>query len=284
MLSILLQKILPHHLLSRIMLRMTRIRIGWIKNLQIRAVVSIFKVQLDELENPDPLSYEHFNAFFTRALKPDARPIANIDNTNVYCSPVDGTISQFGEIRDGKLYQAKGIDYSLAELLGGDKAVTENFDRGHFTTIYLSPRDYHRIHMPASGTLQSMTYIPGRLFSVADSVVEHLPNLFTRNERIVSIFQTTNGPLAVILVGALFVGCMDTVWAGQVTPPHGQSIRHNDYEDSTALTLNKGTEMGRFNMGSTVIVVWPDMALSWNESMQAGGTLKMGQEMAKLEI
>jgi phosphatidylserine decarboxylase len=283
MFSILLQKILPHHLLSRIMLQLTRLRIRWIKDLQINAVIRIFNVQMDELQNPDPRSYQHFNAFFTRALKSGARPISEPDNSNTYCSPVDGTISQFGHVHDGRLFQAKGIDYSLLELIGSDEAAAQQFENGNFATIYLSPRDYHRVHMPAAGTLQSMTYIPGRLFSVADALVENLPNLFTRNERIVSIFHTANGPLAVVLVGAFFVGCMDTIWAGQVTPPHGQCIKRVQYEDNNAVTLNKGDEMGRFNMGSTVILLWPETTLHWNDCMQAGATLRLGQQIASIE-
>jgi phosphatidylserine decarboxylase len=282
MFSVILQTILPHHLLSRIMLRFLRIRWVWVKNLQIRFVIKFFNVDMTQVENPDINRYEHFNAFFTRAMKVDARPVQYADDQTSYCSPVDGTVSQFGEIENNQLLQAKNINYSLLELVGGKQDIANLFTDGHFATIYLSPRDYHRIHMPASGQLQSMTYVPGRLFSVADELVENLPNLFNRNERIINIFQTGHGPLAVILVGAIFVGCMDTVWHGRVTPPHRRDIRHTNYEQHNAPSLRKGEEMGRFNMGSTVIVLWPRSSLSWNGAMSVGTSLIMGQEIASL--
>jgi len=281
MFSVILQTVLPHHLLSRLMLHFLRIRWVWLKNLQIRLVIKAFNVDMKQVATPELSSFEHFNAFFTRAMKPAARPIAAMDNTNSYCSPVDGTVSQFGDIRDNRLMQAKGIDYSLPELVGGRQDIAGLFTNGHFSTIYLSPRDYHRIHMPASGKLVSMTYIPGRLFSVADQLVDNLPNLFTRNERVVCLFETDHGPMAVILVGAIFVGCMDTVWHGMVSPPHRHAIEHIDYEEGNAPALNKGEEMGRFNMGSTVIVLWPDQAMAWNEAFTRGATVKMGQEIVE---
>jgi phosphatidylserine decarboxylase len=282
MFSIFLQTILPHHLLSRIMLRFLRIRWAWVKNLQIRFVVKHFNVDMTQVENPDIHSYENFNAFFTRAMKADARPIHHADNKASFCSPVDGTVSQYGRIEHNQLLQAKNINYSLLELVADKQDIANLFTDGYFATIYLSPRDYHRIHMPASGQLRSMTYVPGRLFSVADELVENLPNLFNRNERIINLFQTEHGPLAVILVGAIFVGCMDTVWHGRVTPPHRRDIQHTNYEQGNAPSLRKGEEMGRFNMGSTVIVLWPRSNLSWNGAMSVGASLIMGQEIAKL--
>ena len=279
MLNVILQTLLPHHLLSRIMLRLLRIRWGWLKNLQIRFVIWKFNVDMSQVENPDINSYEHFNAFFTRAMKNSARPIHEADNAGSYCSPVDGTISQLGHIEDGQLLQAKGIDYSLLELVGGHDEIAEQFNDGHFATIYLSPRDYHRIHMPATGRLVSMTYIPGRLFSVADSLVQNLPNLFNRNERVVCLFETEHGPLAIILVGAIFVGCMDTVWHGTVTPPHRAEIDHEEYAPERAPTLNKGDEMGRFNMGSTVIALWPAGKFNWNASLMPGSSITMGSAL-----
>ncbi len=281
MFSVFLQTILPHHLLSRIMLRFLRLRVTWLKNLQIKFVINKFNVDMSQVENPDINSFEHFNAFFTRAMKADARPVNEPDNTNKYCSPVDGRVSQFGDINNDNLMQAKGIDYSLLELVGGKQDLAEQFSGGHFSTIYLSPRDYHRIHMPAGGTLKSMTYVPGRLFSVADKLVQNLPNLFNRNERVVCIFDTDNGPLAVILVGAIFVGCMDTVWAGTVSPPHRSSVERTDYDNETAPTLNKGEEMGRFNMGSTVILLWPDQGMNWAEDFTVGASVKMGKHIAE---
>jgi phosphatidylserine decarboxylase len=280
MFSVFLQTILPHHFLSRIMLRFLRIRWVWLKNLQIKFVIKQFNVDMSQVETPELSNFEHFNAFFTRAMKADARPIAQADNIDSYCSPVDGTVSQFGQIQDNKLMQAKCIDYSLLELVGGKQEIAEQFTNGHFATIYLSPRDYHRIHMPASGKLKSMTYIPGRLFSVAEGLVENLPNLFTRNERIVCLFETENGPMVVILVGAIFVGCMDTVWHGTVSPPHRSSIEHIDYDTTKAPTLRKGEEMGRFNMGSTVITLWPDQKMTWDKNFNCNNSVKMGQEIA----
>ena len=282
MIAVFFQTILPHHLLSRIMLRFLRIRWEWLKNIQIRFVIKRFNVDMSQVETPELDNFEHFNAFFTRAMQADARPIAALDNANSYCSPVDGTVSQFGAIRDDRLLQAKGIEYSLRELVGNDEAITEQFSNGHFTTMYLSPRDYHRIHMTAAGTLKSMTYIPGRLFSVADKLVENLPNLFTRNERVACLFETENGPMMMILVGAIFVGCMDTVWHGTVSPPHRQSIEKIKYEHAVAPSLRKGEEMGRFNMGSTVIVLWPNRKLQWNSHFTQGAKVIMGQEIATL--
>ena len=261
------------------MLHFLRIRWVWLKNLQIMFVIKAFNVDMTQVATAELSSFEHFNAFFTRAMKPAARPIAAIDNTDHYCSPVDGTVSQFGDIRNNQLMQAKGIDYSLLELVGGDDNIAEQFTNGHFATIYLSPRDYHRIHMPATGRLKSMTYIPGRLFSVADELVENLPHLFTRNERVVCLFETDNGPMTVILVGAIFVGCMDTVWHGTVSPPHRHTTEQIEYDANDAPMLNKGAEMGRFNMGSTVIMLWPDQPMTWEKSFTCGATVQMGQEM-----
>lgn len=278
MFSVFLQTILPHHLLSRIMLRFLRMRWRWLKNLQIQFVINKFNVDMSQVANPDIDSFEHFNAFFTRAMKADARPIHETDNAEDYCSPVDGTVSEFGAINNDQLTQAKGVNYSLQELVGGRHEIADQFSNGHFTTIYLSPRDYHRIHMPASGTLKSMTYVPGRLFSVADKLVQNLPNLFNRNERVVCLFETEHGPMAVIMVGAIFVGCMDTVWAGTVSPPHRSSVEHSEYDGS--ISLGKGEEMGRFNMGSTVIVLWPDQNMQWSDNFTVGTSVTMGQHIA----
>lgn len=280
MFSVILQTILPHHLLSRLMLRLLRIRWVWVKNLQIRLVIKQFNVDMEQVATPELSNFEHFNAFFTRRLKPEARPIAAIENTNHYCSPVDGTVSQFGHIQDGKLIQAKEIDYSLLELIGGNKNIAGQFNNGHFATIYLSPRDYHRIHMPTDGKLISMTYIPGRLFSVANRLVKNLPNLFNRNERVVCLFETDNGPIAIIQVGAIFVGCIDTVWHGTVSPPHGRHIKHFQYQADHAPVLKKGDEMGRFNMGSTVITLWSNQSMIWNKNFTCDAIVKMGQEIA----
>ena len=280
MISVIFQTLLPHHLLSRLMLHFLRIRWVWLKNLQIRFVIWKFRVDMREVETPSLSSFEHFNAFFTRALKPECRPIDAPQDIHSYCSPVDGTVSQFGHIDHDQLLQAKGINYSLSELVGNQQDIAAAFTDGSFATIYLSPRDYHRIHMPAGGRLTSMTYIPGRLFSVADPLVENLPNLFTRNERVVCLFETESGPLAVILVGAIFVGCMDTVWHGTVSPPHRHDIERIDYTATDAPVLAKGDEMGRFNMGSTVILLWPNRSMDWNKQFLPGEAVKMGQQIS----
>lgn len=283
MFSVILQILLPHHLLSRLILHFLRIRWRWLKNLQIRFVIQRFEINMSQAENPDIESYEHFNAFFTRAIKATARPVANPTDTKSFCSPVDGTISQHGPITGDQLLQAKGIGYALPELIGGKTDIAKPFTHGYFATIYLSPRDYHRIHMPANGKLLSMTYIPGRLFSVADKMVQSLPGLFNRNERIVCVFETDNGPIAVILVGAIFVGCMETVWHGTVTPPRRSSIHHISYNDDTAPALSKGQEMGRFNMGSTVIVLWSHKGVCWYKNCAPGSPVDMGQEIAIIQ-
>lgn len=280
MFSLILQIILPHHLLSRLIMRFLRIRWRWLKSLQIRFVICRFNVDMSPVENPDIDSFEHFNAFFTRAMKAEARPISKADSNNDYCSPVDGTVSEFGVIRNDRLTQAKGIDYSLLELVGNQPDIATRFINGHFLTIYLSPRDYHRIHMPASGVLRCMVYVPGRLFSVADKLVQNLPNLFNRNERVICLFETSNGPMAIIMVGAIFVGCMDTVWAGTVSPPHRSKVERTNYNNENSPQLNKGDEMGRFNMGSTVIVLWPGQHMDWSLHFTVGSTsIKMGQHI-----
>lgn len=280
MLNAILQTLLPHHLLSRLMLRFLRIRLRWLKNLQIKWVIRQFDVDMTPSQTTDWADFEHFNAFFTRAMKPEARPIAAHTDNNSYCSPVDGVVSQFGGIHQGRLLQAKGMDYSLLTLVGGKRDVADDFVGGHFATIYLAPKNYHRVHMPAAGKLQSMIYVPGRLFSVADSLVNHLPGLFNRNERIVCLFETAHGSLAVIMVGAIFVGCLETVWHGVVSPPQRRAIERTDYTADDAIALSKGDELGRFNMGSTVIVLWAARDMAWMETFACGEAVRMGQQIA----
>jgi len=262
------------------MLRFLRLRWFWLKNLQIRLFIDRFKIDMSQVRHPDITSFEHFNAFFVRAMRADARPIYQPDNSRSYCSPVDGTVSCFGLINKAKLIQAKGIDYSLTELVGTRDDIIEQFRDGCFATIYLSPCDYHRVHMPAAGRLKSMTCVPGRLFSVSDRFVRNLSNLFNRNERVVCLFDTDHGCVALVLVGAIFVGCMDTVWHGTVTPPHRSSIQHVEYNPDDAPYLNKGDEMGRFNMGSTVIVLWSAQDMQWNDDFIVGESVQMGNNIA----
>ncbi|ABI56216.1 archaetidylserine decarboxylase [Alkalilimnicola ehrlichii MLHE-1] len=244
---------LPHHAISRMVHWAVRVETPWFKNLLIKAFIRVFKVDMSEALEEDPTAYPTFNAFFTRALKPEARPLP--DDPDAILSPADGTISQMGPIERDTIFQAKGHSFTTAELLGGDEALAEEFRDGWFATIYLSPRDYHRVHMPMTGTLRQMIHIPGRLFSVAPFTVRTVPKLFARNERVACIFDTDRGPMAVVLVGAINVGSIETVWAGEITPPAGIRAQYSNYEADNAPTIARGHEMGRFNMGSTVITL-----------------------------
>lgn len=276
-LFILLQYLLPHHLLSGLMHAITRVEWPPLKNYLIRRVIDMYKVDMSAAADPVPHNYPSFNAFFTRQLTEDARPVSAGENI---CSPVDGTVSQAGRIMNGRIFQAKRHTYSLSELLGGNEQLADEFNNGHFATIYLSPRDYHRIHMPASATLRSMTHVPGRLFSVSPLTTREVPRLFSRNERLVNIFDTANGPFAVIMVGAIFVSSMDTVWAGTVTPKRLQPTNWS-YNELDDISLQKGQEMGRFNMGSTVILLFPENSIEWHEDLSPGSKLLMGQDIAQ---
>jgi phosphatidylserine decarboxylase len=279
-LFVLLQYVLPHHFLSYLMHQLTRSEWVWLKNLAIKQAIKLYRVNMDEAAEPNPENYRSFNAFFTRKLLPNARPI--VDAENSICSPVDGAVSQYGEICDGRIFQAKGHDYSLQELMGGDASLSAQFDGGSFATIYLSPRDYHRIHMPLEGELKEMIHVPGRLFSVNAITTEQVPRLFARNERVVSIFETEIGPVAVILVGAIFVASIDTVWAGAVAPNHRGVKRWNYGGALQKSTLLKGAEMGRFNMGSTVILLFGKESITWENRLSAGLPLRMGEQIASI--
>ncbi len=240
------------------------------KNTLIRKFIDLYKVDMDEALETNPVRYRSFNDFFTRALHPNARPVNEDENSIV--SPADGILSQAGDIENGAIFQAKGHDYSLLELLGGDLVWSRRFEEGSFATIYLSPRDYHRVHMPFTGTLQKMIHVPGRLFSVNDTTTRRVPGLFARNERVVCLFETELGPMAVILVGALFVASIETVWAGTITPVSRQ-VRRWEYPPTPPdepVRLEKGEEMGRFNMGSTVILLFGKDVLDWLEEFEAG--------------
>jgi len=275
-----LQYLLPHHLLSAMMYRFTRIRWTPAKNLAIRRVIDLYGVEMDEALEPDPTRYASFNDFFTRALRPDARPLD--DSRDAVLCPADGTLSQAGEIRDGRIIQAKGRDYSLLELLGGDEQWSERFAGGRFATVYLSPRDYHRVHMPLDGQLKRMLHLPGRLFAVNPTTARLVPRLFARNERVVCLFETPAGPMAVILVGAIFVGGIDTVWAGTVAPA-GRRIANWSYgKTEPVVRLRKGAEMGRFNMGSTVILLYGQEGVRWADSLVPGAKLRMGERIGRV--
>ncbi|MBU0656828.1 MAG: phosphatidylserine decarboxylase [Gammaproteobacteria bacterium] len=269
--------ILPHHFISRLVFRLTRIQCPTVVPGAIRLFSDIFKVNLTEAVNPDPESYKTFNEFFTRPLKPELRPLA--EGANVLASPVDGRISQMGKIEEGRIFQAKGHYYSALELLGGDEKRAAPFMNGQFMTIYLSPRDYHRIHMPLSGSLTEQVYVPGRLFSVAGHTARTIPRLFARNERVVAMFDTEFGKLAMVLVGAINVAAIETVWDGLVTPPQGWGVKRQTFPD---VVLEKGAEMGRFNMGSTVILLLENADMQWEKGLAEDKPLKLGEHLASL--
>lgn len=272
------QYLIPHHLLSVAMHWLAGCRVVWFKSLFIRFIVANYKVNVAEAAQTDLTSYPSFNAFFTRALRSDVRPVA--EGCNRVVSPVDGAISQLGPINTGRIIQAKGRDYSVLELLGGDQALAKQFEQGQFATIYLSPRDYHRIHMPLMGKLQQMRYIPGKLFSVSPRTARTVPNLFARNERVVTVFETELGPMVLVLVGAIFVGSMETVWANKITPPYGKNIQHWHYDGEQAVVLKKGQEMGRFNMGSTVVMLLPQQSQLFKQELVPGAAIQLGQAMS----
>jgi phosphatidylserine decarboxylase len=251
--SILLQYLLPHRLLSRIVFKATRWTWKPWKNFLIGQITRRFNVDLKEAVQQDPSAYAHFNAFFTRELKPGARPV-DAEPAAMLC-PADGHISQSGPIRAGRIFQAKGQDYSVTELLADETAALP-YSEGSFVTVYLSPRDYHRVHMPLNGTLVSTTHVPGRIFSVAPNAVAYVPRLFARNERLVCHFEGESGPFALVLVGALLVSSVSTVWGDLEIPPYASRICSRDYR-KRGISLGRGAEMGRFNMGSTVILLLP---------------------------
>ncbi|MEA1888604.1 MAG: archaetidylserine decarboxylase [Pseudomonadota bacterium] len=237
---------------------------------------------MSEALEPDPGVYPDFNSFFTRALRPEARPIDQ-ESGQISC-PADSTIIQLGDIQGKQIFQAKGHAYSLVELLGGSEERAWPFLDGRFATTYLSPGDYHRVHMPLSGRLLEMTYIPGRLFSVAPDYTESVPRLFARNERVVSVFQTEAGPMAVVLVGAIFVGSIETMWAGEITPPRGRGIKVTSYAAvDKVIQLERGEEMGRFNMGgSTVIVLFGSESVKWQSGLAPEMRMQFGQTLGRV--
>jgi len=249
---------------------------GWITTALIRWFVGKYGVNMSEAANSDITSYLSFNDFFTRALKPEARPLASA----AWICPVDGAISQFGRIEDGQIFQAKGHRYSTTALVGGDAQLAAQFRDGSFATIYLSPRDYHRIHMPCDGRLLRMMYVPGDLFSVNPVTARGVPGLFARNERLVCVFDTPNGVMVLTLVGATIVGSMATVWHGVVNRSRQGTVREWHYAEQAPVVLKKGDEMGRFLLGSTVVLLFPAGPLQFNLDWQAGGPVQLGEAMA----
>lgn len=269
-----LLRFLPQHLLSAAMYKLARSEVRWLKNLIIGFVVKKFRVDMRLANNEDPLSYPSFNAFFTRTLKPEVRPIANAS----VVSPVDGKVSQCGRIHGDRLIQAKSHEFTLEALLAGDNARAKQFVDGDFATIYLSPRDYHRIHMPLAGTLREMVFVPGELFSVSEETTQIVDGLFARNERVICYFDTEQGPFALILVGAIFVGSMQTVWHGEVKASKGQPQRWV-YEGDVAPSFAKGDEVARFNMGSTTVQLHPKGAIEFLPEI-LGKSVCMGQALS----
>lgn len=270
-----LQYLLPQHGLSRLVHWATRVRTAWFKNLVIRGFVRAFRVDMSDAAETRATAFPTFNAFFTRALVPGARPLPAADRA-IAC-PVDGTVSQAGLAADGRLLQAKDRDYGLAGLVG-DADLGARFAGGSFATIYLAPYNYHRIHMPLDGTLRRMIYLPGRLFSVNAATVRSVPRLFSRNERVVCEFDTAAGPMALVLVGALNVGSIETVWAGEVAPGRPRRRMTVDY-DPGEITLDRGQEMGRFNMGSTVIALFSPGRVELDPGLSPTAVVRMGQSM-----
>ncbi|NQZ29651.1 MAG: phosphatidylserine decarboxylase [Oceanospirillaceae bacterium] len=277
-LFILLQKILPQHLISRIVGAFAQSTHPVIKNQFISWFVARYNVDMSQAKEEDPSSYESFNAFFTRALKDDARPI-DVNSGLVF--PADGAISQLGDINKGRIFQAKGRDFSLSAILGGDSRLVDKFENGRFATIYLSPRDYHRVHMPISGKLIETIYIPGDLYSVNQTTAENIDGLFARNERLVVIFDTEAGPMAMILVGAMIVAGIETPWGGQVCPI-GKALQKQHYSASSKedIFIEKGQEMGRFKLGSTVVLLFAEDAINWKEHLFPQMPTVLGEAMA----
>lgn len=262
------------------MWRLTRCEYKWLLKLILPLFIRQFKVNMKEAKNPDWRSYSSFNNFFTRKLSDDAREISSDKNT--ITSPVDGAVSQLGEINADLIFQAKGHAYSLTQLLGDRKDLGEIFKNGEFNTIYLSPKDYHRIHMPVDGTLKEMIHVPGQLFSVNPTTVENVPALFARNERVICLFDTPAGPMAMILVGAIFVGSIETVWHGEVTPPTRKDIRNWKYEEEN-MSYTKGQEMGRFNMGSTVILLYANDKMAWDKDLKSEQVVRLGEVIGNIK-
>ncbi len=275
-LAVLPQYLLPKQALTALAGRVASARGGRLTTRLISWFVKRYNVNMAEAADPDVANYPTFNEFFTRALKDGARPLAD---ASLIC-PVDGAISQFGAMQKDQIFQAKGHHYSSTALVGGDAALAARFDDGSFATLYLSPRDYHRIHMPCDGRLSRMIYVPGDLFSVNPTTARGVPGLFARNERVVCVFESARGPFVLVLVGATIVGSMATVWHGVVNPPRMGELREWHYEMN--VTLKQGEEMGRFLLGSTVVMLFPNGSLAFNPAWAPGRAIQLGEAMANL--
>lgn len=278
-LFILLQKLLPQHLLSRLVGRLAETqRPKWLKNFLINTFIDHFKVNMSEAKLTTARDFDNFNDFFTRELIDSARPLSDAD----IVQPADGAVSQLGDIEHGLLFQAKGHYYHLYHLLGGDKAAAKRYDEGRFITVYLSPKDYHRLHMPIAGKLLSTTYVPGDLFSVNQTTAENVDGLFARNERLICHFDTEAGPMAMILVGAMIVAGIETVWGGQIAPPPKTPQTLNYAELPAPVELAKGEEMGRFKLGSTVILLFGKDRVKWAEDFESGDDVRLREALGAL--
>jgi phosphatidylserine decarboxylase len=277
-----LQYLLPKHLLSRMVYSLMRSENTWLRNRSLSIFLRGYQVNMDEAVESNPYAYKSFNAFFTRALKPNARPIA--PEPDAFVSPVDGTVSQCGTIAKDSILQAKGQTYSLNELLGGNYERAKKYVGGSFACIYLAPYNYHRIHMPFAGTVRETIYIPGDLFSVNASTARTVPRLFARNERVVCDFQSSHGCFAMSFVGALHVGSIETVWSGEVNPPPRPMKQPVVITEGAGKSLAKGEEAGRFNMGSTVIIVTEPGRVQWSNHMQAGSVVRLGQRIGTVRM
>jgi phosphatidylserine decarboxylase len=271
------QYLMPKQWLTELAGKFANARLGGLTTAVIRRFVARYGVNMQEAANPDIASYASFNEFFTRPLREGARPHADA----AFICPVDGAVSQFGPIERDSLFQAKGHRYTTTALVGGDAALAAQFDNGSFATLYLSPRDYHRIHMPCAGRLRRMIHVPGELFSVNPTTARGVPGLFARNERVVCVFDGETGPFVLTLVGATIVGSMATVWHGTVNPPRPGAVREWRYDDQQ-ITLQKGEEMGCFLLGSTVVMLFPRGALEFNPAWQPGKPLRMGEAMGNM--
>ncbi len=276
-LAVLPQYLLPKGALTNFAGRIAGAKGGAMTTRLIRWFVGRYDVNMDEALDPDITHYASFNDFFTRALRPDARPLAKAD----YVCPVDGRISQFGTIDKDQIFQAKGHHFSTTALVGGDAALAARFEHGSFANLYLSPRDYHRIHMPCDGRLTRMIYVPGELFSVNPTTARGIPGLFARNERVVCVFDTANGPFVMTLVGATIVGSMATVWHGVVNPPRTGQVRDWSYANDNVV-LKQGEELGRFLLGSTVVMLFPQGTVNFNANWQPAGPVQLGEVMGNL--
>jgi len=282
--KIAMQYAMPKHGLSRLVGKFAAAKAGWLTTKAITAFIKSYDINMAEAKYKNPSDFETFNDFFTRELEEGARPINN--NDNVLCYPEDGEISQKGGIIDGKLIQAKGFNYSLTSLLGGDPRTSAPFVGGKFSCIYLAPKDYHRIHMPMAATLREMIYVPGELFSVNPLTAQNVPDLFARNERVVTIFDTEHGALAMVLVGATIVASIETVWAGTITPPAGSDVFRWQYPASgtDAIHFAKGDEMGRFKLGSTVVSAFSPKMIEFNSSAAEETITRLGEHYADLIV